>query len=393
MSLLLDRLKRHPEIDLAVVSQGGRRDYHFKAGGIEYFVVGAPLRELFRDYLSGYRIVPPGESQLKRYAFIVNLWNPDIVHIWGTELGYGLMKARGLIDKPTVVDIQGIMRVCAANAFGDLLPIELHGAIRSVLGKRPLCLRRWQSFVDREPAEEEALCSADMVMGRTAFDRAWAWAYRPDGRYRHVDRILRREFYDAAPWNLDKCRQFQVFCTSHCEPLKGLHVLLEAIYLLRQVYPEVKLNVASDGFMSPPQNDYARFVWRLVHKWNLEGVVTFLGFMDANGIVEQLRQANCYVMPSFIENSCNALQEAMLMGTPCVATSAGGTSTIIDEEQTGLLFPAGDAALLARQVARILGGERLAQEFSRRSRIVAKERNDPARIEDALLKAYEELLS
>jgi glycosyltransferase involved in cell wall biosynthesis len=202
---------------------------------------------------------------------------------------------------------------------------------------------------------------------------------------------LRSEFYEAAPWSMANCRRYQVFCTSQDYPLKGLHVLLQAVHILRQVFPEIKLNVACDGFAPFPQNDYARYVWRLIRKWKLEDAVKFLGFLDARSIVEQLKQANCYVTPSFIENGCNALQEAMLVGTPCVATSVGGMLTTIVPERTGLTFPAGDAALLAWQVARIFREEDLASKLGMEARIVAKKRNDPELAEEQLLRAYEEL--
>jgi glycosyltransferase involved in cell wall biosynthesis len=391
MTALLERLKMRPDIELAVVSPGGRREDHFKLDHVEYFTVKAPFFRLVQRRLGVSRTVPPGESQLRRYAAIVNDWNPDVVHVHGTELGFGLIKARGLIDKPVAVSIQGLMGPCSSKAYGDLLPAEVHGALRLVIGFKPLCLRRWKSFVDRIPAEEAVLRSADMVLGRTHWDHAWAWAYRPDGRYRHVEEIMRPEFYEAAPWSMANCRRYQVFCTSQDQPLKGLHVLLEAVHILRSVFPEIKLNVACDGFAPHPGNDYGRFVWRLIRKWKLENVITFCGFLDAVGIVEQLKQANCYVTPSFIENGCNALQEAMLVGTPCVASEAGGMLSMIDPERTGMMFAAGDAALLAWQVARIFREEDTATKLGMEARIVAKKRNDPALVEEQLLRAYKEL--
>jgi len=391
MIALLERLKQHPDIELAVVSRGGRRDYHCQADGVEYFIVKTPFAKLVRSHLRLSGAVSPSDSQLGAYASIVNDWDPDIVHVHGTECGFGLIKARGLTSKPVVVSIQGLVAPCAAYAYGDLLPVELHGALRSLIGVKPVCLRRRQSFVEMVPAEEAVLRSADMVLGRTQWDHAWAWRCRPGVRYRHVEEIMRPEFYEAAPWCMADCRRYQVFCTTQDYPLKGLHVLLQAVQILRQVFPKVKLNVAGDGFAPVPKSDYARYVWRLIRKWKLEDAIEFLGFLDARGIAEQLKQANCYVTPSFIENSCNALQEAMLVGTPCVATSVGGNLTTIAPERTGLMFPAGDATLLAWQVARIFREENTASRLGVEARIIAKKRNSPALAEEQILAAYREL--
>ena len=107
--------------------------------------------------------------------------------------------------------------------------------------------------------------------------------------------------------------------------------------------------------------------------------------------VNQLQLANCYVMPSFIENGCNALQEAMLVGVPAVATFTGGIPTTIDSERTGLTFPTGDSALLAWQISRIFQDGSLASRLGENARSTALERHDPARVEAELLNAYQEL--
>ena len=39
MSVLLDQLKKRSDLKLAVVASAGRRDCHFEADGVEYFVV------------------------------------------------------------------------------------------------------------------------------------------------------------------------------------------------------------------------------------------------------------------------------------------------------------------------------------------------------------------
>lgn len=391
MSALLEQLKTRRDIELAVVSQGGLHDCHFKANGIEYFVVRTPWRTGLLNRLGSYKDVSPIKSQIRKYASLVNEWNPQIVHVHGTESGFGLIKAWGLTDKPVAVSIQGLMAPYSGKAYGDLHPVQLHGRLRTAIGFDPLCARRWKSFLERTPYEEAIVRSADMILGRTLWDKAWAWAYRPDVRYRHVDELMRPHFHQAPPWSLAHCKRHQIFCTSACQPLKGLHVLIEALHRLRGVYPDVTLKVAGDGFVPRPDNDYARFVLGLIRKWDMDEAITFMGMLDAPAIVEQLQQAHCYVTPSFIENSCNALQEAMLVGTPSVATLSGGLLTVIDSERTGLTFPTGDPALLAWQIARIFRDERLAVRLGTEARIVAKDRHDPLRVEAQLLAAYEEL--
>ncbi len=391
MSVLLDRLKKRSDLKLAVVASAGRRDCQFQVDGVKYFVVKTPVSRGIWNRLGSYRDSLPIRSQVRKYASIVNDWNPDVVHVHGTEYEFGLTKAWGYTDKPVAVSIQGLMTPCAAKTYGDLLPDQLHGVVRSMIGLRARSFQSWKGFRKRIPYEEAIIRSCEMVLGRTEWDHAWACAYRPDVCYRHVDELMRPEFSEAPNWALEKCNRHQIFCTSGSQPLKGLHVLVDAVYRLRDVFPDVRLKVASSGFVPHPQDDYARFVLRQIGEKGLGQTVTFLGHLDAYEMVNQVQMANCYVMPSFIENSCNALQEAMLIGAPCVAANAGGTPSIVEAGESGLMFPAGDAALLAWQIGRIFRDDSLASRLGSNARCTAIERHDPARVEAELLNAYKEL--
>ena len=95
--------------------------------------------------------------------------------------------------------------------------------------------------------------------------------------------------------------------------------------------------------------------------------------------------------PSFVENSCNALQEAMLVGMPCVASLSGGLLTLVETGRTGLAFPAGDAALLAWNIRKLFQDSALAARLGAEARLVARRRHDPEQVEGQLMRAYEEL--
>jgi len=394
MSALLERLKLRKDMSLAVVTVGGFKDAHFRVDGVEYFVIRQTLRSAVLGRLRHPRAAQSSASQIERYASIVRQWNADVVHVQGTERDYGLIKAWGLTEKPVVVSIQGLMGACNRQAFGNLLPQELAGSWkRRLTGFNSDSLYRWKLYRQQTPIEEQILRSADLVCGRTEWDYAWAWALHPAVKYRHVDEAMRPEFLRAEPWSIEKCRRHEVICTAGDNALKGLHILLEAIWRLRRTYPDIRLKVAANGFVPRPTNDYAEFVGKLIKRWKLQDIVCFLGWVDAQALADQLRGAHCYVTPSFIENSSNALQEAMLLGLPVVATACGGTPTIVDAGRTGLTFPAGDAAVLALQIHRLFQDDALPARLGAQARTVARERQDPERIEAQLISAYHEAMS
>ncbi len=67
-----------------------------------------------------------------------------------------------------------------------------------------------------------------------------------------------------------------------------------------------------------------------------------------------LAKASLYVQPSMEEGFGIAVLEAMALGTPVVATTAGGLPEIITDGVDGLLVPSGDAAALRDAMARLL---------------------------------------
>jgi glycosyltransferase involved in cell wall biosynthesis len=394
MAALLERLKLRKDLSLAVVTVAGFKDAHFTADGVEYFVIGRTLRSAILGRLRYARAARPFASQIDRYASIVEQWKPDVIHVHGTECDYGLIKAWGMTKVPVIVSIQGLMTPCYRKTFGDLLPNELKRSFTARLpGFGSESLYRWNLYRRQAPIEEQILRSADLIVGRTEWDYAWAWAIQPTLKYHHVDELMRPEFSEAQAWSIQDCNRHQILCTTANTAMKGLHVLLEAVWRLRSRYPDIVLNVAASGFGAGFSNDYARFVGDLIERWHLSGVVRFLGWIDAPELVRSLRGAHCYVTPSFNENGCNGLQEAMLVGTPVIATACGGMLTTIDPGRTGLTFPPGDAALLALQIHRLFQNDDLAKSIGIQARTVARERHEPERVEAQLMSAYREAVS
>lgn len=52
---------------------------------------------------------------------LVREWRPDLIHIHGTESVFGLLSARGLVEFPAVISIQGLLGPCSRwhNYFGN----------------------------------------------------------------------------------------------------------------------------------------------------------------------------------------------------------------------------------------------------------------------------------
>ncbi|WP_058554034.1 glycosyltransferase [Thiohalocapsa sp. ML1] len=106
-----------------------------------------------------------------------------------------------------------------------------------------------------------------------------------------------------------------------------------------------------------------RFLWlgEGGERGRLEARVRELGigaWVDMPGgsdrVPQYLAAADLFALPSELEGMSNAILEAMASGLPVVAHAVGGNPELVDHGRSGLLVPAGDSAVLARAIERLV---------------------------------------
>jgi glycosyltransferase involved in cell wall biosynthesis len=98
--------------------------------------------------------------------------------------------------------------------------------------------------------------------------------------------------------------------------------------------------------------------------------------------------SDLYIGTSHIENSPNSLCEALLVGVPCIATDAGGTSSLIDDGVDGILIQDGDPYSMAGAIIEIKNNYEQAIEFAGKGRERALKRHNIEKISNDLLAIY-----
>ena len=136
-----------------------------------------------------------------------------------------------------------------------------------------------------------------------------------------------------------------------------------------------------------------RLLTRRVRRLGLTSKVTWLNRLDAQTIVRELQACTTSVVPSRVDNSPNSLAEALIRGVACVASNAGGITSMVEDGVDGLLFESGDAESLAAALRRILGDDALRRSLGRAARERALKRHDPGAICEATLRCYESILA
>jgi glycosyltransferase involved in cell wall biosynthesis len=140
---------------------------------------------------------------------------------------------------------------------------------------------------------------------------------------------------------------------------KGLGTLFEAMNYLPS---RVRLLAAGPGDPSP-WRAYATRLGVPADRYK------FLGRVPYPAMPELYHRAHAFVLPSFTESCPMAALEAMACGTPLVAANVGGVSEIVQDGETGWLFPAGDPEALAARILTVMQQGDVARQVAARARI------------------------
>jgi 1,4-alpha-glucan branching enzyme len=126
---------------------------------------------------------------------------------------------------------------------------------------------------------------------------------------------------------------------------KGIHILIEAMHLIIQRLPNIKLVIAGVGPMQEQLQAQASF---------LKEYVYFVGFAQEADKIYLLQHAELCIIPSLYEPFGLVALEAMAHELPIVASDIGGLSEIIEHGVDGCKVPPGDPVALAEQIIDLL---------------------------------------
>lgn len=161
---------------------------------------------------------------------------------------------------------------------------------------------------------------------------------------------------------------------------KGLDHLLAAAALLAQENVPLRVVLAGDG---PAEASLREQAERL----GISERVHFVGFRS--DVAHVLAGLDIAVLPSVdCDASSGMLKEALVVGTPVVATRLGAASEILGDGRFGALVPPGDAPALARAIADLARDLPAARRAAREGGQVAKERYSVERMINDLESTY-----
>lgn len=151
-------------------------------------------------------------------------------------------------------------------------------------------------------------------------------------------------------WGLEK--DSYLLFMGRLVPEKGIHHLIRDF---RQVDTEKRLVIAGSG---SDTDDYVRQLRQLAAG---DDRVVFTGFLQGRLWRELMTNAYVYVLPSQLEGMPLSLLEAMAYGNCCLVSDIPECAQVVGG--SGVTFPAGDEAALARKMEELCAQEALVHHY------------------------------
>jgi L-malate glycosyltransferase len=143
-------------------------------------------------------------------------------------------------------------------------------------------------------------------------------------------------------------------------PWKSQHTVIKAMPKVLEAFPNAQLLIVGEPRFVGPSTRYDNRAYRAeleatVDELGLASAVHFLGHRDDVPVI--MRALDLMLLPSLVEPLARVALEAMVLGTPILATIVGGLPEVIEEGRTGFLAPPRDVAAWTARIVELLGDQ------------------------------------
>lgn len=324
-----------------------------------------------------FRFQSKQRTQLERIKLIIEDFQPDIIHVFGTEIGYGLICEHTNI--PVIIHLQGILEAI----FEAWLPQNLSWS--KYILTHPLAYLGYDAMRKFTKRERVMFRGCKYYMGRTEWDQSISHLLSPNSSYYYCPEMLRPEIYAALPWQYHQSSKLTVVSIIGNGMYKGADVILRTAKILKEWSDlDFEWQIVGVGNISWAE----KHVSIKAHEVGVKPI----GRASTTQLIEIMQSADIFVHPSYIENSSNAICEAQCIGMPVIATHVGGTTSLVEHERTGVIVPANDVYMLAAQISRLANNPKICMTLGKNARSEALERQNPETIISTLLNIYQSVV-
>jgi len=273
----------------------------------------------------------PVLSLLKLRAEIIKI-KPDILQVQGTYiityLVYALFSFNGV---KKIINIYGLMFMESKFIKEDLLN-EFHKYILIYFEK--YALSRFSNII----VESKYIKKIIQKMTNSNVYIV------PDG----ID-------IEKVQVNRSNEKKSDIFLISRLVELKGIDLLIEAVFIVKNKYPKIKVFIAGNG-VSINQ------LKKLTINLKLESNISFLGVISDEEKYQYYKSSKIVVVPSRWDCSPISIFEGLGVGKPVIASS-NTNSEILEDGVNGYIFESDNVQDLACKIEILLDNKKLRKEM------------------------------
>lgn len=182
-----------------------------------------------------------------------------------------------------------------------------------------------------------------------------------------------------------KTNQFQFIHIGRLVFYKNLELIIKAIHLLKEEFPEVSLIFVGDG---PERENLENLVTRL----NLEKNVMFLGFVTAERKSNLLASSQALLFPSTCEGFGIVILEAFSHGKPVLVSNVRPSIDIISDKQNGMVLDYQNVSDWVRAMKWILNNKDEAKKIGNNGSETLKRKYSIEKFQTDIIHMYREVI-
>ncbi|WP_254591454.1 glycosyltransferase family 4 protein [Methanocella conradii] len=406
-----------------------------KAGHEVYVIVGhphitkkdAPQKDYEIDGINVHRIYPKipfnflpmsynqlfNNSVEKLINPLVRALNPDIIHYHNIS-GLTLSAIRGgrTADKPSVMTLHDYWMLCPNNMLftNNTSPcnnfvgkIYCHNCFHkydfwgNVPFRQRIIKKEVERDIDRFIAPSRFMADRLVEGGydenviRVIYHGMDIDTYRKNIRplSEIVSEMCSVAINPAVALEILESSDFLVQFAGHLTIHKGGEYLIKALHQLHK--DGEKFTLAITGSAHPHELSRLK---DMVNKFDIKDNVIFLGKIPSSLLPSLYARADAVIVPSiWYENASVVVAEAMIAGTPVIASDIGGNPEFVKDGYNGFTFKPKDESDLALKIRTLMNDKPLINTLRKNARIRADQLFNMDRHVKLIMSCYEESIA
>ncbi len=391
MDALLSDFRGRVEYEIVVATVIKRKAvYRYQIDNVTYYALPDQYPARYKENKSKNIVI---------WQRLIAEEKPDLIQVWGTEFTHGLCALRQAKGIPSIVYMQGYLKSIARfyQAGIDYRVLRKSITFRDIVKRDSICQQQ-KKYMRSSQKEAEMLQLSGAVISENEWCNAYLKAAVPNIRIYDCPLSINKVFAESQ-WDLEAVERHSVICTAPGYTIKGLHILLKAIALLKQKYPDIKLYVPgtpqiSDGTFKGflKKDGYTKYIEKLIRTLDIEQNICWLGRLSQEVLAAEYAKRHIFVMPSAIENHSSSLKEAMSVGMPCIASYVGGIPEYVRHGESGFLYRFEEYEVLATRIGELFDDDALCRRISKNAREQMTALHQSDKLFEKIEKIYKELV-